>query len=46
MSTTKAAVPHVAYGENLFVSMGSILGLLGQEMEAFRQTEALRHLDG
>jgi cysteinyl-tRNA synthetase len=40
----ESSFPHVAYGENLFVSMGSILGLLGQEMEAFRQTEALRHL--
>jgi cysteinyl-tRNA synthetase len=36
--------PALAHGEQLFASIGSTLGLLGEETAAFSQGETLRHL--
>jgi cysteinyl-tRNA synthetase len=36
--------PVLAHGEQIFASIGSILGLLGEETAAFSQGETLRHL--
>ena len=40
----ESARPQVAFGRDLFLSIGSTLGLLGQDIETFRHTEGLRHL--
>ena len=36
--------PALAHGEKLFASLGSTLGLLGEETASFRREETLRHL--
>ena len=36
--------PALAHGEQLFVSLGSTLGLLGEETAVFSRGETLRHL--
>ena len=44
MTCDESNRPALAHGERLFVSLGSTLGLLGEETAVFSRGETLRHL--